>query len=213
MAQIAYWSTVEVNASIICACIMTLKPLIQKWFPNMLSGSQHVHDRSLRWITPLNSTRESRHSFIRPTLSHQRATSGSGHRRSEALPRLEETETDVCKDELQTPDLEAQRSGSVSTVVGDDDSSIVGMSALRAPPKAHLRLSIHVTKSVHVTKQPESPLPGQCHDEKEAGFEGSQCESESGQQGHGDNTPGWQSDRSTIIVCKDWASDAGSNAR
>lgn len=205
-AQIVYWSTVEVNASISCACIMTLKPLIQRWFPKLLSGSQHARDRSLRWITPLNSTRNSRRSFMRPGTqngaNHQRTASGS--EKNHHLPPVDEKETIVCEEGLKSPDLEAQRHGSVSTVVCDDDSSIVGMSALRAPPKAHLRLSIHVTKSVHISKYPESPTPGQV-DHRDKDFE----DEYPGRLGPGSDTARW-SEQSTMVVGKDWALEAES---
>ncbi|KAL1837278.1 hypothetical protein VTJ49DRAFT_4064 [Mycothermus thermophilus] len=32
-ASIAYWSLVETNATIIVACVMTLRPVIKRWFP------------------------------------------------------------------------------------------------------------------------------------------------------------------------------------
>ena len=66
------------------------------------------------------------------------------------------------------------RSDSVSTVaaggvafVDDGDSLLNGHAGvgrggegdLAAPPRAHLRLSIHVTRSVHVVKTPSSPVP------------------------------------------------------
>ncbi|KAL2170767.1 hypothetical protein VTG60DRAFT_4422 [Thermothelomyces hinnuleus] len=53
--NLIYWSTVEVNASISCACIMTLKPLIQRVFPRLLSPSKSVRELpTLQWITPIN---------------------------------------------------------------------------------------------------------------------------------------------------------------
>ena len=33
---VAIWTLIEVNTAIVCACIMTLKPLIAKLFPNLL---------------------------------------------------------------------------------------------------------------------------------------------------------------------------------
>ena len=36
----AYWTTVEINFAIICACVMTLKPLIVKFFPGL--GEQRL---------------------------------------------------------------------------------------------------------------------------------------------------------------------------
>ncbi|KAL2154550.1 hypothetical protein VTH82DRAFT_3226 [Thermothelomyces myriococcoides] len=53
--DLVYWTTVEVNASISCACIMTLKPLIQRAFPSLLSPSKSVPEPpTLQWITPIN---------------------------------------------------------------------------------------------------------------------------------------------------------------
>ncbi|AEO53770.1 hypothetical protein MYCTH_2295555 [Thermothelomyces thermophilus ATCC 42464] len=52
--NLVYWTTVEVNASITCACIMTLKPLIQRVFPQLLSPSKGVREPpTLQWITPI----------------------------------------------------------------------------------------------------------------------------------------------------------------
>jgi len=209
-AQIVYWSTVEVNASIICACVMTLKPLIQKWFPNMLSPSHYGRERSLRWITPIiNSQRDSRQPIVRPMANHQRAASDSAKKRVglEALPRVEEKENNVSEEALGSLDLEAQRSGSVSTVVCEDDPSIVGMSPLSAPPKAHLRLSIHVTKSVQISRYPESPMSGDIFDNNEEKQE--RRSSQEPDYNTPPYTPGWQSEGSTIVICKDFAEESG----
>ncbi|KAK0703682.1 hypothetical protein B0T26DRAFT_864637 [Lasiosphaeria miniovina] len=37
---VAKWSTIEINTAIICACLVTLKPLISRFFPKLL-GSDH----------------------------------------------------------------------------------------------------------------------------------------------------------------------------
>lgn len=115
------------------------------------------------------------------------------------MPHAEEGEGDLSDGARKVRDLEAQRSGSVSTVVCDDDSSV---GALSAPPKAHLRLSIHVTKSVLVSKFPESPIPGEPFEEKEGGLVGDPALRPS--------SPGWQSQGSTIDADRDrdWAVDA-----
>lgn len=39
MTSIAIWGSIEVNIAIICACAATLKPLANKWWPNLM-GSQ-----------------------------------------------------------------------------------------------------------------------------------------------------------------------------
>ncbi|KAK0730970.1 hypothetical protein B0H67DRAFT_639413 [Lasiosphaeris hirsuta] len=212
-AKLIFWSTVEVNTSIACACIMTLKPLIQKWFPKLLAGSTYIRDHSLRWITPLNS-RLSRHSYINPGVhrQHQRGVSGS-ECGSNMMPHAEEREGDVSDEARKVLDLEARRSGSVSTVLCDDDSSV---GSLSAPPKAHLRLSIHVTKSVLVSKFPESPIPGEPFEEKERGPVGNQRQLDEGARALGPSSPGWQSQGSTTIGAdrgRGWAADARVDVR
>jgi len=54
-APLIYWTTVEVNSAISCACIMTLKPLIERVFPRLLSPEQDHRDPTLPWITPINN--------------------------------------------------------------------------------------------------------------------------------------------------------------
>lgn len=54
-ANMIYWTAVEVNAAIACACIMTLKPLIQRVFPRLLSPSKGIREPTLQWITPVNN--------------------------------------------------------------------------------------------------------------------------------------------------------------
>jgi hypothetical protein len=202
-AQIVYWSTAEVNASIICACTMTLKPLIQKWFPSMLSTSHYGRERSLRWITPIvNSHRESRQPTTRPPTNHRRTDSDTAKAKNETLPRVEEKEHAANEESLKYVDLEAQISGGST----EDDPSIVGMSPLSAPPKAHLRLSIHVTKSVQVSRYPESPMSGESFENKEEKQRRSNQEEDYVTPPY---TPGWQSEGSTVLICKDFSDEPG----
>ncbi|KAK3393407.1 hypothetical protein B0H63DRAFT_17004 [Podospora didyma] len=157
-ANLIYWTTVEVNASICCACMMTLKPLIQKWFPRLLPSSSYARDRSIAWITPIGA---SRHSVTHPG-GRESALSGSGSskRAGSFMPQVEEIEGVLGSHALKLQDLEAHRHGSVSTAAGDEDAiSSAGEGSLTAPPRAHLRLAIQVTKSVEVSKLPESPMP------------------------------------------------------
>src|ERR1051325_11666797 len=63
-ANMIYWTSVEVNAAISCACIMTLKPLIQKIFPSLLFPSRTPRDQSLQWIE--HSSHHNRQSGPRP---------------------------------------------------------------------------------------------------------------------------------------------------
>ncbi|KAK3694392.1 hypothetical protein B0T22DRAFT_69931 [Podospora appendiculata] len=153
-AQLIYWTTVEVNAAIVCACIMTLKPLIQKLFPRLLPSNQHARARSLQWITPLGDS-TSRLSFVhaRP----QRASDHSGMSicgsKGSSMPRAEQSEGHIA---LHLVDLEAQRGDSPSTAVREDEALGTG-GQLRAPPRAHLRLSTEMAKPVVSTQLSENP--------------------------------------------------------
>ncbi|KAB5539346.1 hypothetical protein GE09DRAFT_315504 [Coniochaeta sp. 2T2.1] len=42
--EISYWNLAEVNVSIICACLMTFKPLIAKFWPRWLGSSSQARD-------------------------------------------------------------------------------------------------------------------------------------------------------------------------
>ena len=236
MPRLMYWTSVEVNAAITCACIMTLKPLIQRLFPRLLStGSRYVHDHSLPWISPIHSThsrnihsrRGSRHSFARPqscTHRRHRSNSTATSPMSELKPGGEAALSSVNDYDnydrrvynelfrkeaaLRISDLEARGfgggggdsggSGSGTSMAstqecenrgsgGDlgrdldqDSTSITGTSLggtisqhqhdtsegddgedsrLKAPPRAHLRLSIHVTRSIQVTRSPPGNSP------------------------------------------------------
>lgn len=37
-AELSYLTAVEINGAIVCACVMTLKPLLAKFFPRVLSS-------------------------------------------------------------------------------------------------------------------------------------------------------------------------------
>ncbi|KAK3989888.1 hypothetical protein QBC44DRAFT_395337 [Cladorrhinum sp. PSN332] len=71
-ATMIYWTQIEVNAAISCACIMTFKPLIQKIFPRLLCGpgsrsngtypgqqQQQQNSNSVHWIPDAMMTRSS----------------------------------------------------------------------------------------------------------------------------------------------------------
>ncbi|KAK4098788.1 hypothetical protein N658DRAFT_454444 [Parathielavia hyrcaniae] len=93
-AYMIYWTTVEVNTAIACACIMTLKPLIERVFPRLLSPSRGTREPSLQWITPVTVTvhndRHPRDSLPSPaspaTCSppHRRHQSGSNNTNASA---------------------------------------------------------------------------------------------------------------------------------
>ncbi|KAK1826392.1 hypothetical protein QBC39DRAFT_269193 [Podospora conica] len=186
-AKIQYWSTVEVNASIVCACIMTMKPLVQKWFPSLLAGSYVRGNHSLRWITPLAGTR-----------------AGDDQTRNSTQPMAPAERTAAAA--AADADLEAQRrrrrAGSVATDEDDDDDeevmcSVAGMSPLRAPPRAHLRLSIQATKSVRVVGKGEE-------DEDEKG-----SIEEEDERAPSPATSGWLSEAETVVVVggKEWVDE------
>ncbi|KAK1776969.1 hypothetical protein QBC45DRAFT_452831 [Copromyces sp. CBS 386.78] len=238
MPTLMYWTSVEVNAAIACVCIMTLKPLIQRLFPRLLStGSRYIHDHSLPWITPIHSThsrsihsrRGSSHSF-----AHARSRTHRRHRSNStatspmpemklggegALSSVDEYDNhdrrvynELFRKEaaLRISDLEARGihggggggggSGSGTSTTSmqerenrggsrelgrdrDQDSMSMtgtslggtvshqhhdtpdgddgGDSQLRAPPRAHLRLSIPVTKSIYVTQSARAIHPVQ----------------------------------------------------
>lgn len=44
MASLTFWTTVEVNAAICCACVVTLKPLAMRLFPKLLARSRSSDD-------------------------------------------------------------------------------------------------------------------------------------------------------------------------
>jgi len=186
-ARIQYWSTVEVNASIVCACVMTMKPLVQKLFPNFLAGSYVRGNHSLRWITPLAGTRvddEMRNST--QPMALERTTTGASLKGGGAA----------------AGDLEAQcRTGSVATDDDDDEvmCSVAGMSPLRAPPRAHLRLSIQATKSVRVVDKGGAT-------EEEDDEKGSITEDDKGNRSSSPATSGWLSEAETVVVVggKEW---------
>lgn len=184
-ANMIYWTSVEVNAAISCACIMTLKPLIQRIFPSLLSPSRTARDQSLQWIE--QSSRHNRRSGPPPAAYRLSDTSASSKRKGSLVPLAEEHEGHGASmaeyGVLKPGDLEAggQRTlvcsnSSVSTTVARHDSTtpmlddyhehedevspLGGTRSLRAPPRAHLKLSIQVTRSVHVEKHPRSPAPG-----------------------------------------------------
>ncbi|KAK4224777.1 hypothetical protein QBC38DRAFT_286542 [Podospora fimiseda] len=95
-ATMIYWTTIEVNAAISCACIMTLKPLIQKIFPRLLKGPvsrssggtrSGPHNTDAGWIPERSTRRGSRQSYNgmiiamgggRPGSYHASDGSGSG---------------------------------------------------------------------------------------------------------------------------------------
>ncbi|KXX75687.1 hypothetical protein MMYC01_208302 [Madurella mycetomatis] len=79
-AQMMYWTSVEVNAAISCACIMTLKPFIQRIFPRLFP-SKGIRTQSLQWITPVTGSSSNNGSNIRnsrQSFGHAQSNDGGG---------------------------------------------------------------------------------------------------------------------------------------
>ena len=52
LAALSYWSAVEVNLPIICACLTTIRPLLNKLFPGLLGpGTSQYRVMSLATIS------------------------------------------------------------------------------------------------------------------------------------------------------------------
>jgi hypothetical protein len=268
-----FWTTLEVNTAISCACIMTFKPLIQRVFPRLLSPSKGFREPQLPWITPINNNNittisstnanansNPRHPFAADTggtclpcpskpgnnlsvtsfreSGTRRSGNGSGservhpchHQRAKDEDGLSQSRYYHSLLKPASPggagagssyglggelDLEAQCASTCSDIsvmtanttkttttaaaattgtpamvepcsfhdctgicgsckeerqpqhgggggaAGECDDGVLSPTAsLRAPPRAYLRLSIHVTRSVVVKKWPRSPSPG-----------------------------------------------------
>ncbi|KAK4156619.1 hypothetical protein C8A00DRAFT_12469 [Chaetomidium leptoderma] len=222
-ASMIFWTTVEVNAAIACACLMTFKPLIQRVFPRLLSPSKGIREPALQWITPINNNNNDsaitttttatssgrRHSNTSSSNNQGAANSSPHHQRDQRdHDTLEKSRyyhgftgggnnrrpnSDLLEYDLDHDlDLEAQRTticsavsttaaggggekgcnngasarASSSSSVEDEDDHVpldpvagAGAAALRAPPRAHLRLSIQVTRSVAVVETRPPPAP------------------------------------------------------
>src|SRR3954470_21465576 len=70
-ASLHFWTNVEVNTAISCACIMTLKPLVAHFFPGFLAAGSYMTDPTLRQVTARSrrssgTGRSSRRSLARP---------------------------------------------------------------------------------------------------------------------------------------------------
>lgn len=44
-AALTYWTTVEVDLAIVCSCIMTLKPLVRRFYPRLLDSRYGISQR------------------------------------------------------------------------------------------------------------------------------------------------------------------------
>ncbi|PKS10096.1 hypothetical protein jhhlp_001846 [Lomentospora prolificans] len=121
---IAFWTTVETNATVIIACFMTMKPLLAKWFPSLIEPSNDPSnemqdaspDANGRMPTigstptrPPNSNQDNCYSWMIPSAHHTGASTG--------------------KDEQEERDLEA----------ADSHSNASGQSTLK---KASLNVRV-----------------------------------------------------------------------
>jgi len=57
LATLAYWGAVEVNLAIICACLTTLKPLLQKLLPNLLGSAAYGQTATAYGTTAVRNRR------------------------------------------------------------------------------------------------------------------------------------------------------------
>lgn len=164
-ATLSYWTSIEVNAATSCACIMTLKPLIVRIFPRLLTESSPFRSVDMPHFPTTTSSASSQLSLGRragPDLLERGGGTPMVERRSRTksglLPWMEEGDAGLLEDVLEAGGNETRRSDSVSTAGREEDvAPRLGQGTLRAPPKAHLGLSIKVTKTVQVTKWPRSP--------------------------------------------------------
>ncbi|KAM7200189.1 hypothetical protein V8F20_005407 [Naviculisporaceae sp. PSN 640] len=84
-ADLVYWTAAEVNAAIVCACAMTLKPLVMRLFPRLLGGRSGRFgggggaggNNSLPWITPITGDEGIR--------SDARSLGSQSHRRASGV--------------------------------------------------------------------------------------------------------------------------------
>ncbi|KAB5531355.1 hypothetical protein GE09DRAFT_383598 [Coniochaeta sp. 2T2.1] len=143
-ASLHFWTAVEVNTAISCACLMTLKPFVAQFYPGFLAPGSYMTDPTLRHVTARSGRssgtgRSSRRSFARPGSGMRQ-----GHTMSETqsprtgmFPHSEEHEMAMCEEAMKT-DIEAQRDESVVSTVPEDESTC-GAGDLRPPPKPHVR--------------------------------------------------------------------------
>ena len=139
-----YWTSVEVNTAISCACLMTMKPFVAHFYPRFLAPGSYMTDPTLRHVTA-RSTRSSgtgqssRRSFARPGsgMRQGHAMSETQSPRREMFPHREEHEMAMCGESIKT-DLEAQPDESVVSTLPDDESTCAG-GELRPPPRPYLR--------------------------------------------------------------------------
>lgn len=60
-AEIANWNSWEVNIAIVCACLTTMKPLLSRFFPGLISPSHSNSQSSLPDEADISGARGPRH--------------------------------------------------------------------------------------------------------------------------------------------------------
>jgi hypothetical protein len=145
-AELSFWTVVEVNTAISCACVMTLKPLIVHFYPRFLAPSTYMSDPTLQRVTARSRRSSGRSSWQSSARLDSRSTR-QGHQMSEIqsprrcmFPRIDENDTGLSEDGFKTPDIESQRVDSVASTIPDEDATFGG-GTLSAPPKPRLRPS------------------------------------------------------------------------
>ncbi|KAK1764388.1 hypothetical protein QBC33DRAFT_594971 [Phialemonium atrogriseum] len=166
-AELLYWSAVEVNAAISCACVMTLKPLVARMFPRLLSTAPYQHQDQNRYrgrdqqtngpatttataaAINANSARSPTPVSAGPMLERISRTA----KKSGRLPWMEDSEEDdgPLLDADDDDVLGQRRVDEEKGLAGGED---MGVWRLMAPPRTHTRrLSIQVTRTVLVTTE------------------------------------------------------------
>jgi len=148
---ITYWTVVEINAAIVCACLMTMKPLLARIFPRFFNSvpSAPSNPGSDNWVNP-------------PTIGSKPSRDplrGSGNRRSprsrDSLDEIHEEDGGSADPFVTDPEKAAalaDDSGSlrgvhpadIGVAVSDDSTPSPTSEAgdrgeLRPPPRTHLR--------------------------------------------------------------------------
>lgn len=95
---LTYWTCIEVNTAIVCACVMTLKPLINRYLPSLVRS---------RMSAPSGNTDAVDSGGIRPlTIGSRPVRKGQAKRRSWlVLPDRMETDAPTVEEEEEVLEL------------------------------------------------------------------------------------------------------------
>ncbi len=134
MAPIGYWTMVETNGAIVCACLMTLKPFVVRVFPRVFGSSGSpwtVRSGSDKWVSP-------------PTIGSKDPLSASKlprHMREISLEELREG--DMSYDgALELEEAAGREDATTSSLTGADEvvsPTSTKEDSLSPPPVAHLK--------------------------------------------------------------------------